>query len=860
MPYQDFNTDSSNDMTPEEYVRLLAIQRRMLQNQGAATSRSQGNTSFPSQRQLQMQALLPQRMMQALQNMECQQQGDDGRDRQRFGNALRQSMPGNATNNDYSYCTGDRRSRHRSNLSRSFNSAALPSNNFGFSESSTYDGDIQGLSNPDGLGHILDSNDNAVSSRNFVANSRHSSFSRSWDPRFNDTADFDNRIMSASAPAIPAGMRFVGRSNDGGTINSNSIDTSSLFAPTRSDGGFCAQSTYNPGYLSSSPPANLPSNSSNMGIASNQFRPMSTGTGSGRVGPNSSLEYPQDNGIKASTAFPSTELQGKRRRLNSDELMLDMLSDFIPAGTGEMTGRGSGDRNNNNAENTNVGGPRCNSPTLSPFSRRTAACSPLTPLNHTQGYVDSNSPMGQTPIMFAEYFLGAREEEDEDGVTKRAVPPPPPLYQETVSTSGKHCADGGMQGVGGRQGVVGGFQNTMFRPQGGDCFPVPKFMFNEVQFDPAPAKVLDEEELLLQKFRTPFSSEPLCLPPRRKKDSTPKTKKRVATKKKPKEEVSASPAGTAINNDTTPSSAAIVALTAEIKSQMKSPPTATDDNECPSPNVPDCAADSSGTERDGFSIPQFATSMEASQYSQQTIHDWDKKFGLRRAHSKTMRESARSRKKVLEFLKGEGASLWKSATAAGLADSTNFASATLVSSWSSVSSNSMMFQEQDNRSEDVKREHVANGSEGLEDEQSEVPKEQQADEVIHDPCDLSIKEEAIEDCSNQENARAISSLNENEDDEKSVESIGSFSHEYEEGRDEKEHLSKDFHEEFISSYSSKMLDFDIEDEELTNMFRRASLDHCTRRPSLDHCHQRSSSIFIPLPGETHRRQSFAKSA
>merc|ERR1712007_380055 len=55
--------------------------------------------------------------------------------------------------------------------------------------------------------------------------------------------------------------------------------------------------------------------------------------------------------------------------------------------------------------------------------------------------------------------------------------------------------------------------------------------------------------------------------------------------------------------------------------------------------------------------PQFALTMEASQASQQSIHDWDKKFGLRRAHSKTMRESCRSRKRVLDFLKGEGSNL-----------------------------------------------------------------------------------------------------------------------------------------------------------------------------------------------------------
>lgn len=631
MPYQDFNTDNSNDMTPEEYVRLLAIQRRMLQNQGAATSTIQGNSSFPFHKQQPMQALLHQRMMQALQNMECQPQGRDSRDRQLLENTLHQSISSNATTNDYSYGTGNRRSRLLSNLSRSCNAASTTSDNFGLCESSVYSGDNQGPSNPNNLVQILHSNDKTVSSRSFVANARPSSLSRSWDPRLNGTSDFDNRIMAASAPVIPAAMKFAGQSNDGCTANNNSANTSPLFEPNHSEGGFFALSTRNQEYVSASPPLTLPNNTGNIGPAPTEFRSSCTGT-SRRVGQNFYSEYRTDNFVKTSTAFPSPLLHGKRRRLNSDELILDMLSEFIPTGTGDISGRENDDLKNDHADNTNVGRSRCNSPTLSPFSRRTAACSPLTPLNHTHGYVDSNSPMGQTPIMFAKYFLGAREDVDKSGINTRAAPPRPPLYQEDECNIGKHCADGGMSGIQGAvgQGVVGGFCNSMFRPHGGDCFPVPILRFNEVPCDPAPTEVLDDEELLLQKFRTPFSSEPLCLPPRRKKDCTPKTKKKVATKKKSKEEVSTSPSRTALNNVTTPSSAVIVALTTEIKSQMKSSPTVVDDNECSSPNTSDNAVDSSAKETDLFSIPQFATSMEASQYSQQTIHDWDKKFGLRR--------------------------------------------------------------------------------------------------------------------------------------------------------------------------------------------------------------------------------------
>jgi len=45
---------------------------------------------------------------------------------------------------------------------------------------------------------------------------------------------------------------------------------------------------------------------------------------------------------------------------------------------------------------------------------------------------------------------------------------------------------------------------------------------------------------------------------------------------------------------------------------------------------------------------ELGTTMTASQASQQSIHDWDKAMGLRRSHSKTMRASQRSRKKLQE--------------------------------------------------------------------------------------------------------------------------------------------------------------------------------------------------------------------
>jgi hypothetical protein len=46
------------------------------------------------------------------------------------------------------------------------------------------------------------------------------------------------------------------------------------------------------------------------------------------------------------------------------------------------------------------------------------------------------------------------------------------------------------------------------------------------------------------------------------------------------------------------------------------------------------------------SMEAFAEAMAKSQKSQQNIHDWDRKMGLKRSHSKTMRLSMRSRKKL----------------------------------------------------------------------------------------------------------------------------------------------------------------------------------------------------------------------
>jgi hypothetical protein len=52
-------------------------------------------------------------------------------------------------------------------------------------------------------------------------------------------------------------------------------------------------------------------------------------------------------------------------------------------------------------------------------------------------------------------------------------------------------------------------------------------------------------------------------------------------------------------------------------------------------------------------IDSFTDSMTKSMRSQQAIHDWDRKMGLKRSHSKTMRLSMRSRKRVKLLLKKE---------------------------------------------------------------------------------------------------------------------------------------------------------------------------------------------------------------
>jgi len=110
----------------------------------------------------------------------------------------------------------------------------------------------------------------------------------------------------------------------------------------------------------------------------------------------------------------------------------------------------------------------------------------------------------------------------------------------------------------------------------------------------------------------------------------------------------------------TPSTATISELTAEIRSQamMQCDQEKEERATSPSNETQDSSSEtiqnkSTTTPNTATGLAKIASVMEASQTSQQNIHDWDKQFGLKRAHSKTMRESCRSRKKVLDFLKGE---------------------------------------------------------------------------------------------------------------------------------------------------------------------------------------------------------------
>lgn len=721
MPYQE-NSNNGQDVTPEEYLRRLVIQRRMIQSQGGITPRScQGDATFPKNQQImqtQMNIALPQKMMQSLQVMNHQAH-----------DAGNQMYGGNGTydvNRDVD---------HQWNLSRSFT----------------------GISR----GEFPNNMTQATSSN--MAPSR-SSLSRSLDQRF-DISGFDEGMTSTSLPNRISGSG----PRKGG---------SSVYSSTRCDGGFYGHSMITQRLLGSDPPANLPTFDMFTSHQSVQ-------------GDNNTVDQTDDL-AQASAGVLSPINDGKRRRLNSDELVREMLGEYAFVAT-----KKDDIQSNDKSNDASI----CRSP----FTRRTeVCCSPLTPLDQAQsrGFAETDSPLGQTPIMFAKFFLNAEGKDENGNVKIESGIPLPPLYQS----------------------------KTGHRPNSS----VRKFVFNDVNFDP---DMSDQDPTP----RTPFSSEPLCLPPRRKKKTTLKPKKRIVTKSnsgrygttksptkpptKQKGEALESPAR---DHVITPSNAAIFALSTKTRNQMQSSPGSNNDSSSP----PTLLDDSYRSNDEGFSIPGFATAMEASQLSQQNIQ-----VGLHQAHSKTMRESALSRKNVLGFLKGNCSELLKSALAARLKQSTTSTAAT--SHAHSLSGSSFLAQEEEENKAQVQVKVDETANEGSEEDKSQ---DETQIEAMNGVFQIPAKGEHFDNERLNLKANASTSspgLNTNDDDDNSMGfgSIGSFSHD-------------------------DTAKFDMDDEELTNMFRRASLDYMPenlRRTSNFGIHRRSSTVTMTLE-EPEYKQCFARSA
>ena len=764
MPYQESN--NGQDVTPEEYLRLLAIQRRMRQSQGGTALRiSRVDATFPSLRQQmmmqnQMQLMPPQRMMEMSQgSVDYHAQGRSNREEMRE-NMFRAST-------SIGYASGDRGVGHQMNRSRSFGGAYQDINQFD-----------QGLMN-------MEANMNTL----------HASLSRSIDPRLTYGNSFSNENMMASS--------FPSR-NEAYSMNDSDLNGINLSASAHSDDCFPAGSSLRYRHMSSSPPAKLPINST-MASYSIQDR-------------DNTIDL-TDELVQASAGILSPVVQGKRRRLNSDEIKFDKLAGERPASTASEKSGDLGSLNQAAIDFDVYDVKKKNSTRCpSPFTRRTETCSPLTPLDRTnnKGFcATDDSPMGQTPIMFAKFFLGT----DEGFNAKAEGIPLPPLYQSDTASQSK--ADS-------------------------------KLSSSRIQSDAKPSS--GENDSLLT---TPYASEPLCLPPKRKKKLTPLTKKKVATKKsttrspKAKSDVAKSPSsspGSTDRHGMHPLSNTIFKLSAEIRNQVSSPGTIVD-NDNSSPEATDSATESSSKGADSFSPAQFATLMEASQFSQQSIHDWDKKFGLRRVHSKTMRESARSRKNVLELLRG------KCLRGDWVKNSTSTASTFPYSQ--SLSGTSFMSEENGSQNtEFAKPGEAADDDDWSVDEKSD----ENANQATLGHFQVATKDSCMDNKRLHLNASASTSTpgisNDDEEESMCFGSIGSFDHEGQQIVDNDAHQKDDNESTF--SYSSKILEFDIEDDELTKMFRRASLDPLPEhRPSM--CHRRSSLVNAPLP-EPDYKQCFAKSA
>lgn len=253
------------------------------------------------------------------------------------------------------------------------------------------------------------------------------------------------------------------------------------------------------------------------------------------------------------------------------------------------------------------------------------------PLSIKDGNINSNS-IGDTPRLFADYFLCNND--GNHGVDMNAMPPLPlvPVPTDSTTTTSNNS------------------KNSM-----------------DPQESAAP-------------FKKSFNQASLPLPPKKSHGSSSKKKSKGGSSQKKRSsnnDGGDKPTGPNPNHIITPTSATISGIAAEIREQMqqqqqkkkKQQVTSSTTSSANTQKGKDVSSSrinneadsqsksSSDKKSDNFFVPQFASTMEASQASQQAIHDWDRKFGLRRAHSKTMRESCRSRKRVLEFLKGAGANL-----------------------------------------------------------------------------------------------------------------------------------------------------------------------------------------------------------
>lgn len=466
-----------------------------------------------------------------------------------------------------------------------------------------------------------------------------------------------------------------------------------------------------------------------------------------------------------------------------------------------------------------------------------------TPGTYHRKRSDGTTPLGNTPIMFAEYFLGL----DNDSV----MPPPPPIFQGvdgTAANTGERESVKRTSGLTRRNEYSAPEEtstpntNNLSRRSftklpSGDSVSIP---VSEMQMD-----IIERREKLRQETQVVGEESPMSSPIVRRDDaeSSPKDVKEKkprgrprgkgkSTKKKGEGDDSTQSNKQAYNNDSTPSAAVIAALSAELRSQLQRS-SANNDEKNEGVNI--------ATE----TTINFASAMETSQFSQQSIHDWDRKFGLRRAHSKTMRESARSRRKVLELLKGD--LLKKDGEDAEIvtADEKNTSDA-----------------EGDKQTKENTDARVSEINEASHDESS-VQSDDSDDPDYYATEILEVKTKtgnddfdsrmSDADCSDTNStSRAVSILLQTDDV-----SIGTLSHipEEDEAAASSKNQASDYQiAEDRSIYASLQSNRE-EDEELTKMFRRASLEHCTKANVSE-----TSNPVMLMPLNVEHRQYNANSA